>query len=192
MINFPRVTDVLRPFTNFDYVPKDILTNAARRGTIVHSICSGIANGDWVPESMIDEEYRGYVKSFNLWAKAQVAKFIVIEKRYTDEHLKYTGEVDFVVMGFDDQLYLVDIKTSASPQKTYPVQLAAYENLLRVHKIEVKDCMIVYLDKNGEFPDIHMLGSTFDELCVFVSALECWKYFNKGKKKCQKKSIENS
>ncbi len=131
---------------------------------------------------MIGEEYLGYVTSFRKWAEAQVDKFIIIEKRYIDSELQYSGQMDFVVLGSDGELYLVDLKTSSRPQKTYAIQMAAYDRLLRNHKIAVKGAMIVYLDKNGEFPEIHLLEDMNEELHIFLSALDCWHYFNKGKK----------
>lgn len=183
----PRVTEILKPFTSFAYVSKDILEKAAARGTMVHAICAGIAKGVWVPETMIDEELLGYVNSFKKWSEAQVKEFIIVEKRYNSEALGFTGQLDFVVLGKDDELYLVDIKTSASPQKTYPLQMAAYDYLLRNTQIKVKAAMLVYLDKNGEFPEIHLLDTLSGYLDVFLSALDCWKYFNQGKKNGSKR-----
>lgn len=187
-MDYPRVTEVLRAYTSYDKVPKEILDRAAARGTSVHALCAGIAKGAWIPDGMIGEELIGYVKSFKLWAAAQVDKFVVVEKRYSDDDHKYSGQLDFVILTRNQELYLVDLKTSSSPQRTYPVQMGAYDNLLRIHKVQVKGAMIVYLDKNGEFPDIHMVDDMTEETHIFLSALECWHYFNKGKKNGRKNS----
>lgn len=178
----PRVTEILRAFSSYDQVPTNVLEKAAARGTTVHSICAGIAKGNWIPDGMIGEDLLGYVDSFRKWADAQVDKFIVIEKRYIDTELKYSGQLDFVILCSKGDLYLVDLKTSSRPQKTYPIQMAAYDRLLKNHKITVKGAMLVYLDKQGEFPEIHLLEDMSDELRVFLCALDCWHYFNKGKK----------
>lgn len=183
---FPRVTEILQPFTKFEFVPKDKLASAAARGTSVHALCAGIAKGAWVPDSMVDEELRGYVESFQKWADKQVSKFIVIEKRFQDEHLNYTGQVDFVVVGTDEEVYLVDIKTSATQHKTYPIQMAAYESLLRKSGIEVKGAMLVYLSKDGEFPEIDLIEDFTEKFHVFLSALDCYNYFNRKKKHARK------
>lgn len=179
----PRVTEILKAFTNYDYVPKDILERAASRGTTVHALCAAIAKDDWIPDSMIDEEYKGYINSFKKWSEAQVKKFIIVEKRYTDEELSYSGQLDFVILGSDDELYLVDLKTSARPQKTYPIQMAAYNSLLKNNHVNVKGAMLVYLDKDGAFPEIHYMEDLSEEFSIFVSALQCWRYFNKRKEK---------
>lgn len=186
-MDYPRVTEILRPFNAYDGVPKDILENAASRGTTVHSYCAAIAKGAWVPDSMMQEDYIGYVDSFRKWSEAQVSKFITVEKRYIDDEEEFSGQVDFVVLGNDEKLYLVDLKTCVKPQKTHGVQMAAYDHLLTIHHIEVKGAMLVYLKKDGEFPDIVMLTDMQQELSVFLSALECFNYFKRKKGNGRKK-----
>lgn len=182
-MKLPRVTEVLRYFSSFEFVPKDILTRAADRGTKVHALCAGIAKGNWIPDGMIEPELLGYVNSFKQWSEAQISAYNIIEKRFTSELLGCSGQVDFVARGNDNELYLVDLKTSARHQKTYPVQMAAYTELLRLHNVTVRGAMLVYLSKEGEFPDIKFYDTDElnEELSVFLSALQCWKYFNKGK-----------
>lgn len=184
-IEYPRVTEILRPFTKYDFVPKKILDNAKTRGTTVHALCAGIAKGNWIPESMIAEDLQGYIKSFKHWSEAQVDKFVIIEKRFLDAHLLYTGQVDFVVKGKDGELYLADLKTGSTPQKTHKVQLAAYENLLGAHGIQVRGAMLVYLSKEGEFPEIDIIHEYEfgPHYSCFQSALECYNYFNRKRKK---------
>jgi len=179
-MEFPRVTEILRCFTKYDKVPANILERAAERGTSVHALCAGIAKGAWIPDSMIDEELIGYVNSFKKWAELQVVKFEVVENRYHDSERKYSGQVDYVIQGHDGKLYLVDIKTSSRPQRTYPVQMGAYNILLRSHNVQINGGMIVYLNKSGEFPEIHFLEEMDEEMHIFLSALDCWHYFNKG------------
>lgn len=186
-MNYPRVTEILRSHTSYDQVPVEILKRAAARGVTVHALCAGIAKGNWIPDGMIAEEHKGYVNSFKKWSEAQVDQFLIIEKRYMDDDLQYSGQLDFVVKGTDGNLYLVDLKTSAKPQKTYPVQMAAYDSLLRRHQVLVHAAMIVYLNSAGEFPEIHLIEDMKPEFEVFVSALNCWNYFNKGKKHGKKK-----
>lgn len=182
-MNYPRVTEVLRPFTSYEHVPSDILARAAARGTAVHALCAGIAKGAWIPENMIAQDYIGYVKSFNMWMETQVKEIIIVEKRYTHEAAKYTGQVDMVViLQGKNGLSLVDLKTSTKPQKTYPVQMSAYERLLLSQGIQVDGSYIVYLQKDGEFPDIDYLENLDKEFGIFVSALDCWHYFNRRKK----------
>jgi len=75
----PRVTEILKPFTSYDQVPKDILERAAAKGTSVHALCAGIAKGNWIPDGMIGAELLGFVQSFRKWADLYVKKFVIIE-----------------------------------------------------------------------------------------------------------------
>ena len=184
--NIPRVTEILRPFTSYDQVPKDILERASARGTSVHALCAGIAKGNWIPDGMIGEELLGYVNSFRKWQEAQVKEFTIIEKRFTDNEKRYSGQLDFVVKCVDEKYYLVDLKTSSKPQKTYPIQMAAYESLLAQNGITIEGAMLVYLNKDGEFPDIDFLENMEEEYSVFLSAVKCYEYFKIRKKKDDK------
>lgn len=42
---YTRITEILSPFSGLDKIPKEIVANAARRGTKVHDICEGIVKG---------------------------------------------------------------------------------------------------------------------------------------------------
>ena len=172
----PRVTEVLQPFTSYHKVPANILQKACIRGTAVHAICAAIAKGAWVTMDEIQEEYQGYIKSFELWRQAFVKRFLVVELRYSNND--YNGQLDFVVADKNDRPHLVDLKTSAKPQKTYPVQMGAYKTLLTHHNINVDSAILVYLDKDGDEPVLHTIHNLEDEQNVFTAALTCYKYFN--------------
>ena len=134
---YPRVTEILKPFTSYDKVPREVLDKAAARGTSVHAICAGIAKGAWIPDGMIETE----------------------------------------------------LKTSAKPQKTYPVQMAAYKRLLETHDIKIQTAILVYLNKDGEFPIIDTIEDMTEQTGVFIAALKCWNFFNKGTKRGRKSEI---
>lgn len=178
---FPRVTEVLHAFTNYDSVDRKVLRAAAARGTSVHGLCAAIAKGAWLPITMVPEDQQPYVESFKLWVEKEVQEFLVVEERYYHEEKGYTGQLDFIIKGKDTNKYLVDIKTSSGHQKTYPVQLGAYRSLLKSKGIEVDGAMLVYLSKEGIYPKVKVYMETDEEEAVFLSALECFKYFNKRK-----------
>jgi len=182
LMKAPRVTEILRYFSGFQYVPKNILEKAAARGSSVHAICAGIAKGAWVPDGMVPQELKGYVDSFRKWADEEVAEFMIIEKRYQDEERNFSGQLGFVVKSKAGQDWLVDLKTSAAPQKTYPVQMAAYQYLLKNHGVYVKGAQLVYLDREGDTPKVHRLEDMSEETRIFLCALDCWHFFNKGKR----------
>lgn len=178
MSELPRVTEILRAYSEYGNVPPDILHRAAARGTSVHALCAGIAKDSWVPDSCIKEDELPYVNSFRVWKEDSVKEFILIEKRLQDTELKYTGQIDMVIEGKDGHKYLVDLKTSSKPQKTYPLQMAAYRNLLHCEGYVVKGVFLVYLQKDGKPPKTQYLEDTTHEFDIFRSALSTWHYFN--------------
>lgn len=191
-MKLPRVTQILSYYTNYHQLPPEILKKASTRGSAVHGLCEGIAKGQWIPESMIDEELKGYVESFRKWSAAQVKEFYIIERRYTHDGLGYTGQVDMVIRGTDGKLYLTDLKTTASPMKTHPVQMAAYQELLKANGIETVGVMLVYLNKDGGFPEIDLFHELHKEFGVFLSARECWYYFNERDSTCTEEEINTT
>lgn len=180
-MSYPRVTEILKAYSGFQHVCKEVLTKAAARGTSVHSICAGIAKGSWIPDNMIEEELLGYVTSFRKWAAVRIANFQIIEERFKHDKLKFTGQIDFVAEDVNGKKVLVDIKTSAQPQKTYPLQIAAYRALLVEAGNDIDYAEIVYLERSGLFPTVHTMLDFDEHEHIFLSALDCWHYFNKGK-----------
>lgn len=174
----PRVTTILKRYNDYGNVPPLILEKAAARGSAVHALCEGIAKGEWITESMVEPKWSGYVQSFREWHESQVESYAVIEKRLFDRDLNFSGQVDLVINSSQGMTYLCDLKTTAKSHKTHAIQLAAYEHLLAIHGIEVEASMIVYLQKNGSFPEIQLYEDLTNEWNVFLSALHCYNYFN--------------
>lgn len=190
-IEYARVTDILKPFTPFKNMSEPAIDaqesawrrtvqKAAARGTTVHAICAAIANDEWVPCDIIPQEAKGYVESFHAWMKDRVEMFLVIETRYSDDKQEYTGQVDFIALYKDGRCVLVDIKTTYKPEKTHPIQVAAYSQLAELHGCHVDAVSLVYLSKEGKYPKCFEYEEDELELRrdVFNSALNCYKYFN--------------
>jgi hypothetical protein len=189
-MDYPRVTEILRYFTGYEHVPTQILERAAARGTTVHAICAGLAKGAWIPDGMIDQELLGYVNSFREWEKETVQQFSIVEKRYFDDERKFCGQIDMVIKDKQGNSWLADLKTSRAPHKTHPVQMAAYQDLLNKHSIEVCGALLVYLNKDGTAPNIQKIEDLSEQKKVFDSALFCWNYFNKRKKNARNRNEE--
>jgi hypothetical protein len=181
-MELPRVTEILNPFTGFRFVKKDLLESAAERGTKVHGICAKIAEGLYVPDFTIDEELQPYVKNFNIFMEQYVKEVLIVEERYQCTELEFTGQVDMVIMTKDDRKFLVDLKTGISKQKSHAVQMAAYRHLLDEHDIQVSGAMLVYLARENE-PEVEFITDLDPHWEVFKSALNCYNYFFKRKKK---------
>ncbi len=181
-MEYPRVTEILRHFNDYERVPPQIMKRASARGSSVHSICAGIAEGAWIPDGMIDPELRGYVNSFKQWADNTVESFDIIEQRYCDTSLGFSGQIDMVINGKDGTTQLIDLKTSAKPQKTHPVQVAAYDYLLRTTaNVTPASVSLVYLSRDGEYPTVHTMTDLQEELTIFLRALQCYTNFHKDR-----------
>ena len=177
----PRVTEVLRYYTNYDQVPGYVLENAAARGTRVHALCASLCEGAWIPDGMVGQEDLGYVLSFRDWLDSEPKKFIFVEKRFTHPRYGYSGGIDSLIKLPTGDEYIVDLKTSSAPQKTYPLQMAAYKELLESNGHQVKGALLVYLSKTGKAPKIVVYENLEEEKWIFLQALDVYNYFNREK-----------
>ena len=149
--NYTRVTNVLYPFSGLDKIDADIVAHAAERGTKVHKICEGIMEG--LGEIGVEEETKGYVESFKLWWN-RGHEVIMMEKRFWDDELEITGQVD-LILNTPDGLVIVDLKTSSKPSKTWPAQGAAYAYLAKKAKYDIGKVFFLHLNKHGKEPKIY-------------------------------------
>lgn len=172
--NYLRVTQILYPFSGLQFLDPEVVAHAAERGTKVHKICEGIVLG--IGEIGVDEETQGYVESFKKWWGRGI-KLIEMEKRFWDDKLHITGQVDFIIEE-DSQLVIVDIKTSSRPSKTWAVQGAAYAYLAKNAGYSIKRIYFLHLNKTGKEPKIHeyMVDDSFF-FAVFKTFIH---FFNKG------------
>jgi len=174
---YARVTEILAHFSGIDKVPNDILEKAAARGDLVHKLCIAYVEGI-APANDITE-VEGYLKSFLQWFKEDY-KVLTTEERFYDDELQITGQVDMIIEN-KGKIILIDFKTSASPQKTWPLQLSAYKYMAN-EKYKIDEIQIVQLKKDGSVPQIHIHGSKVD-LELFFHCYGVFKYFYENKRK---------
>lgn len=146
-----RVSSVLYPFSGLQNIDEDVVANAARRGTKIHKICEGIVSG--LGEVGVDDEVRGYIDSFNKWWATGI-DVVEMEKRFWDDDLRITGQVDFIIKT-PDGLIIADLKTSSRVSKTWQVQGAAYAMLARKAGYDIKKTVFIHLNKHGTHPTIY-------------------------------------
>lgn len=149
--NYTRVSHVLYPFSGLQHINADVVAHAADRGTRVHRICEGIIMG--LGELGVDEETQPYVESFKKWWETGI-EVIELEKRFYDDDLKLTGQVDLII-NTPSGMAIVDLKTSSKPSKTWPVQGAAYAYLAKKAGYDIKFINFVHLSKSGKFPKLY-------------------------------------
>ncbi len=144
--NYIRVTSVLYPFSGLEKIDADVVAHAAERGTKVHRICEGIANG--LGEHGVDDETRGYVDSFKKWWENGI-DVVEIERRFWDDEFCITGQVDFIIRLPDGSLAIVDIKTSSKVSKTWQAQGSAYAYLAKKNGYDIKKIYFLHVFKTG-------------------------------------------
>ena len=149
--NYTRVTEILYPFSGLDKIDADVVANAGRRGTKVHKICEAIISG--LGEIGVEDETWGYVQSFKKWWEKGV-DVIEMEKRFWDDELKLTGQVDLIIKT-DQGLAVVDFKTSSRPSKTWDAQGAAYAFLAKKSGYDIQKIYFLHLNKHGKEAKIY-------------------------------------
>lgn len=188
--SYARVTSVLYPFTGLASIDQKIVQNAAERGTRVHKICEGIVSG--LGEWDVDEKVSGYVESFKKWWSAGV-DVNEMEKRFWDDELCITGQVDFIT-SLPDGLAVVDLKTSYKPSKTWQVQGSAYAYLAKKAGYNIQHIQFIHLSKTGSAPKIYTYPVDDN---LFLSVLTTYNHFYKkaenvrGRKTKEIRSVES-
>ena len=191
--NYVRVSEIIGKQTERQMraIPIETLTNAALRGTKIHSYCSAYLKGLWIPE--VEPEYLPYFKAFTEWADENIEKTLHQNTRLYDDEKKFTGEFDCIVLMKDREgPVLIDIKTSASVSKSWPVQLAAYNYLCSMNGYYVDGICNLHLKKSksayvNEHNDTIFTTTVIAKeikycsmekyLKIFESALLCYNYF---------------
>lgn len=165
-----RVTSCLYPFSGLDKINPEIVAYAGQRGTKVHKICEAIVEG--LGEIGIDDETWGYVESFKQWWAGDI-DVVEMEKRFWDDELKVTGQLDFIIQTAEG-LAIVDIKTSSKESKTWAVQGAAYAYLCKKDGYNIKKIYFLHLNKHGKKPKI--FEYPVDD-SLFLAVFRVFKYF---------------
>lgn len=187
--NYPRVSDIISVFTEREMrtIPIEKLVQASERGTKVHAYCTSYMNGYFLPK--IEESCELYVNSFIDWHDSFVEKVHSTSERLYDDQLKYSGEYDAIVsLKGREGLFLMDIKTSCVPAKSWPLQLAAYKNLCEKNGWEITGVFNLHLkktysSKKGEEKKLTVKAKDLfiEQLHhyekIFFSALDCHAYF---------------
>ena len=121
---YPSVTQVFRPWIDARW-----FTDEARdRGRAVHAAAAAHLQGLYVPP--LPPGWAPYFDSFRAWADLMLDDVIMVERRLVDTVRGYCGQADLVcTLRGRAGAVLVDWKTSATPEKWWSLQVAAYRQL---------------------------------------------------------------
>ena len=184
MADYPSVTQVLRPFCDFSNIPPDVLENACRRGDEVHRLAALYARSLWIDD--VPAEYAGYYTSFTRWFDQYVVAVHLVEESLADPALGFTGEPDLIVTVKGDQgKSLIDLKTPQVGRLSWRVQCAAYRHLAQKAGHEIIRTFALRPRPDGKMPgippDYEYTGTFHCDFSIFLSALNCFRFFSKEK-----------
>lgn len=140
----PSVSEIMKPLTNGMYskIPSYILDKAKKRGTGVHE-----AVENYILFDVISEEYQGYVEQFIRFMDKHGFKAHRTELMLSDGN--YAGTIDLVLETNENELILVDTKTTNKIHyELIEVQLSGYKALLKKNGYNVKRCYVIQLKEN--------------------------------------------
>jgi hypothetical protein len=151
---YARVSEILRPFCNFDGIDQEVLSNKASLGTKVHAAIYDSLNGDC---PLVCEKSLPYVQSFEKWRTRLNPIFLECEVRYYDDKRMLTGCIDGLIqLHGEKKAILVDYKTSVQESPiTWPLQAHLYYYLLQSAGKEISPrFLFLKLDRYGDLPRI--------------------------------------
>jgi hypothetical protein len=176
MSRYSRVTEILSPYSSYDMILPSVLEKAAERGKKIHALCELYArDGIQVPT-----EYDQYVNAFVKWFDREVHEVHGLEARLYCKTFEITGQFDMYVKLNDGGDYIIDIKTCAAKQDSWPLQLAAYQYLFGQNREGLMPRRaVLHLKKTGKY-DFYEYTNDEKDQDLFMSALKLHRYFKKG------------
>ena len=168
----PSVTQVLKPISGYDGIPKHILDAAAERGTTVHLMTE---MDDYGTLGEYPEEYQPYLDAWRTFKFAHNVEIELVECRIYHSS-GYAGMLDRIIRVKGKRI-LMDIKTTAKHMPSVGPQTAAYLQAFTEMDPDdpCKERWSVRLQKDGRF-DLTKLKDRSD-LSTFNSCLNItrWK-----------------
>ena len=177
-----RVTEALKPFTDFSMIHPDVLDYTSERGTVIHKACSNYAQGVFLvnPQRRWPPDYVGYFVSFTNWFDKYVEKVVATEIELKDDIYGYVGHPDLlcIIIG-DTKVTLVDLKTPLAEYPTWRPQCAAYRNVA-IKKYDIGRVGSLRLKPDGGRAIFTEYTDKKADFAAFLNALMIAKYFKGG------------
>lgn len=145
----PSVTEIASPisFERLNALQQSLLERAKARGTRCHELFEEYLLMGELDIDTIETDYIPYVQQFILWARTYRPKVVFTEKKMFS--YEFCGTADLIAK-IDGKVVLVDYKcTSAVDKKSLSVQLEGYYRLCNLYGIEIDDCYVLHVKKDG-------------------------------------------
>jgi hypothetical protein len=179
MIEQFSVTQVLSPYFNVKgAIPKARIEGGVVRGNEVHKFSTSTAKKEWYPKPIL---YEGYCDSFLWWFDNCVEEVFLVEKRLEDPILGFFGHPDLIVRikGYY-RPSIVDLKTPASKQRAWRMQIAAYHHLAikNGYGPDLDPGGSLRLNEDGRPPHLDRYDFLYGDFAAFLSALNVYRFLN--------------
>jgi len=150
---YARVSDILKPFSNFSHIDPLVLEKKRNIGSHVHDAIHADIMGDF---PLLWGEATGYFKSYERWKEAISPIFLQSEQRYFDDKKMITGCIDGLIQLQGHELpILVDFKTSAAESPAWILQGHLYHYLLKSEgRIASPRMFFLKLRRDGALPTL--------------------------------------
>lgn len=160
--------------------------DAAKLGTIVHFILERCIKNKLIP---LEDYYQlsskkqikvdNCINAFKEWKKEYKPNFIHSE--FSIQNNRVGGTID-LICNIDNDITIVDFKTSKKAYPTYFIQLAGYNYLLRtVKNIKTKKVGILVLKKNNGRYNFNIMDTKYLEKYyepLFLNLLDTYYLYN--------------
>lgn len=169
----PSVTQILKPISDYDGIPRYIMDIAADRGNRVHKATELYDAGD-LDEDSIDSEVAGYLEGWKKFRDSYGYSIAACELRVFSIKKGYAGTLDRLLVK-NDNYYLGDIKTTAIHVPSVGPQTAGYAAAVEEELgIKIKGRLSIRLLKDGK-PEVVELKDRND-LGIFYNCLTIAKW----------------
>ena len=160
-----------------------IKSEAGERGTRIHKAVELLLDGKELFEDNYSLEEWNKINAFVQWYKDFNPEDIVGEIALFSKKDKYAGRPDRL-MKINNELYIIDWKTSSSLHANFPLQFSSYANAFEeITGIKVNYTAALQLgakNQKGYRFAIYPREEWLDHYKVFKSVKETWEYDNKN------------
>lgn len=149
---YDRVSDILKPYTNFTHIDPWVLQNKCEIGTTVHQAINDYLIGDFPAPGISGAPY---FESFIKWYTKIKPEVYELEKRYFNDDKMITGQIDALMgMPGDFAPVLIDYKTSSVESPTWVMQGHLYHFMVQSEMTVGNRVLFLKLSKEGKFPTV--------------------------------------
>lgn len=173
-VRVPGVTTILKPLSNFEGIPMDVLEAKANLGRRVHFACQLDDEKD-LDESSVEFDVAPYLVAWRKFLAESGAIVVHNEQQVYERTLRYAGTLDNV-LELQGLRWLVDKKTSIYTPRAAGPQTAAYLRALGDPSVTRRAA--VRLRPDGTYRFDPLSGS--DDWATFLSCLTLHRFKEKN------------